>query len=349
MWEERAERARRDITALAAGGMDLDDLYTSALAVVQREVPFEQGCWAAVDPDSMVMTSVTNWQPWPVGRDQFEEYFLRFAQSEYSGQEPNTFAELLRRPRPIARISDAPHREVVRSVRINDLLKPLGFEHELRAAFRADEACWGVGSIFREGGPDFTDREVEFLGAVAATLAAATRAAVRVVHATGPAAVGPVIVLAGLHGDLRAATSAAASWLSEVEEAAPGRFSQTLYWVVAQAHAAASGTARARMRDARNNWVVLQASRLITGDDPEQMVVTVEPATTHQLAGLLLMAYGVTARERDVCLEVLSGKPTAEIARHLFISPHTVHDHLKSVFEKVGVGSRGELVARLMV
>ena len=44
------------------------------------------------------------------------------------------------------------------------------------------------------------------------------------------------------------------------------------------------------MRDAGDNWVVLQASRLITGDDPEQMVVTVEPATTHALASLLLMA-----------------------------------------------------------
>ena len=102
------------------------------------------------------------------------------------------------------------------------------------------------------------------------------------------------------------------------------------------------------MRGAGNSWGVLQASRLITGDDPEQMVVTVEPATTHELASLLLMAYGVTARERDVCLEVLSGGSTAEIAGHLFISPHTVHDHLKSVFEKVGVGSRGELVARLV-
>jgi DNA-binding CsgD family transcriptional regulator len=348
MWEERAERARREIAAMAAGGMDLADLYTAALAVVQREVPFEQGCWAGVDPDSMAMTTITNWQPWPVGERQFEEYFLRFAQSEYTGQEPNTFVELLRRPRPVARISDVPHRDVVRSVRINDLLRPLGLEHELRAAFRVDEACWGVGSIFREGGRDFTDREVEFLSAVTATLAAATRAVVRVAHPTGPAAVGPVIVLAGLHGDLRAATPAAASWLAAVEDAAPGRFSQTLYAVVAQAHAAASGTARARMRDAGNNWVMLQASRLITGDDPEQMVVTVEPATTHELAGLLLMAYGVTARERDVCLEVLSGNPTAEIARHLFISPHTVHDHLKSVFEKVGVGSRGELVARLV-
>ncbi|NUP59492.1 MAG: helix-turn-helix transcriptional regulator, partial [Pseudarthrobacter sp.] len=277
-----------------------------------------------------------------------EDYFSRFAQSEYTGREPNTFVELLRRPRPVARISDAPHREVVRSVRINDLLKPLGLEHELRAAFRVDETCWGVGSIFREGGPDFSDREVEFLGAVTATLAAATRAAVCVVHPAGPAAVGPVIVLAGLHGELRAATPAAATWLAEVEEAAPGRFSQALHAIVAQAHAAVSGTARARMRDAGNSWVMLQASRLITGDDPEQMAVTVEPATTHELASLLLMAYGVTARERDVCLEVVSGNPTADIARHLFISPHTVHDHLKSVFEKVGVGSRGELVARLV-
>lgn len=347
MWEERAERARREIAALAAGGMSLADLYESALAVVQRAVPFEQGCWAGVDPDSLVMTSVTNWKPWPVGEREYEEYSARFAESEYTGTEPNNFAELLRRPRPIARMSDAPHREVVRSVRINDLLKPQGLEHELRAAFRVDEACWGVGSIFRDGGHDFTDREVEFLGAVTATLAAATRIAVRAAHPPGPAAVGPVIVLAGLHGELRAATSAAAAWLAEVEDAAPGRFTMTLHSVVAQAHASRSGTARARMRDAGNSWVVLQASRLITGDDPQQMVVTVEPATTHDVATLLLAAYGVTAREREVCLEVLSGSPTADIARHLFISPHTVHDHLKSLYGKVGVGSRGELVARL--
>ncbi|HEX4867163.1 MAG TPA: LuxR C-terminal-related transcriptional regulator [Acidimicrobiales bacterium] len=38
---------------------------------------------------------------------------------------------------------------------------------------------------------------------------------------------------------------------------------------------------------------------------------------------------------------------TAETAAALFLSPHTVRDHVKTVFEKVGVSSRNELVARL--
>ena len=194
MWEERAERARREIADLAAGGLDLADLYAAALAVVRRSVPFDQGCWAGVDPDTLGMTSVTNWRPWPVT----DEHAARFAESEYTGQEPNTFRELLRRPQPVARISDAPHRDVVRSVRINDILLPLGLDHELRAAFRVDEACWGVGSIFREGGQDFSDREVEFLTAVTATLAAATRVAVRVQRGPRPVTDGPVIVIAGI-------------------------------------------------------------------------------------------------------------------------------------------------------
>ncbi|GIH96448.1 helix-turn-helix transcriptional regulator [Planobispora siamensis] len=80
----------------------------------------------------------------------------------------------------------------------------------------------------------------------------------------------------------------------------------------------------------------------------QQKITSVEPAAPDEVAQLLLTAYGATARERDVCFEVLSGRSTADIAGHPFISPHTVQDHLKALFDKVGVRSRGELVAGLL-
>jgi DNA-binding CsgD family transcriptional regulator len=108
-----------------------------------------------------------------------------------------------------------------------------------------------------------------------------------------------------------------------------------------------SGTFRARVRDASGGWILLQASRLIAGDDDQQTVVTIEKATGAELLGLLFAAYGLTAREREICHEVIFGRSTTDIAARLSISANTVQDHLKSVFGKVGVRSRGELVAKL--
>jgi DNA-binding NarL/FixJ family response regulator len=41
------------------------------------------------------------------------------------------------------------------------------------------------------------------------------------------------------------------------------------------------------------------------------------------------------------------GASTADIAGELFLSTHTVRDHVKAIFAMVGVTSRGELVAKL--
>ena len=58
-------------------------------------------------------------------------------------------------------------------------------------------------------------------------------------------------------------------------------------------------------------------------------------------------AYALTGRELEVTHLVARGQSTAEIAFALSVSRHTVRDHLKAVFEKVGVASRGELTSRL--
>ncbi|GII94072.1 hypothetical protein Ssi02_43030 [Sinosporangium siamense] len=62
---------------------------------------------------------------------------------------------------------------------------------------------------------------------------------------------------------------------------------------------------------------------------------------------MVAQAYGLTARELEVAHLVARGLPTGEIAAELFVSPHTVRDHLKAAFRKTDVSVRGELVARL--
>ena len=82
------------------------------------------------------------------------------------------------------------------------------------------------------------------------------------------------------------------------------------------------------------------------GEDA-QAVVTLEPARPHELAPLLADAYQLTPRERAVTQLVAQGLSTDAIANRLHLSPWTVQDHLKSIFEKVDVRTRGELVARI--
>ena len=82
-------------------------------------------------------------------------------------------------------------------------------------------------------------------------------------------------------------------------------------------------------------------------DGHTQTAVMIEPARPHELAPLIADAYDLTERERAVTQLVAQGLDTNAIAGRLHISPWTVQDHLKAIFDKVAVSTRGELVARL--
>jgi DNA-binding CsgD family transcriptional regulator len=102
-----------------------------------------------------------------------------------------------------------------------------------------------------------------------------------------------------------------------------------------------------RVRTASGRWLVIHASRLSGPGTTGQTAVVLEPAPASEVAPLLLDAYGLTRREREVAQFVLRGMSTSAIAAALSISPLTVQQHLKAVFDKAGVGSRRGLIARV--
>jgi DNA-binding CsgD family transcriptional regulator len=57
--------------------------------------------------------------------------------------------------------------------------------------------------------------------------------------------------------------------------------------------------------------------------------------------------FGLTAREREIIPLIVEGLTNEEIAERLFISPHTVKNHVTGIFRKAGVASRFELLKLL--
>jgi DNA-binding CsgD family transcriptional regulator len=100
---------------------------------------------------------------------------------------------------------------------------------------------------------------------------------------------------------------------------------------------------RCRLRARTGRWLTLHAERL----SDHTVSVVLEPSRPGDVASILGEAYRLTAREMEIVGLVVRGFSNAEVARRLWLSPYTVADHLKNVFEKTGVGSRGELTSRL--
>jgi DNA-binding CsgD family transcriptional regulator len=101
-----------------------------------------------------------------------------------------------------------------------------------------------------------------------------------------------------------------------------------------------------RLRTRSGSWLAVHASTLRGAQD--QIAVVIEPATSAQLGSLLLDVHALTPAQQRVTALVLRGRSTRQIVEELHLSPHTVQEHVRAAYDKVGVGSRRELIAALL-
>jgi DNA-binding CsgD family transcriptional regulator len=202
----------------------------------------------------------------------------------------------------------------------------------------------------------FCDADTQFLRSLTPHLAQGLRAALLREGTTEVSESGAPGVLI-LADDLSAVamTPTAEAWLAEMPDWPPRRdLPQAVCNVVGLLLALERDDPRhvdlpprVRVRTRSGRWLVLHAARLAGPDAEGRVAVLFELARPAEISPLVLAVYGLTDREAQVTLLVLRGHSTTHIAARLAISPLTVQQHLKAVFDKVGVHSRRELVAQI--
>ncbi len=95
-------------------------------------------------------------------------------------------------------------------------------------------------------------------------------------------------------------------------------------------------------------WLTLRAARIGEETPVEQrdIAVTIELTSSADRLALFSRACGLSARETELLGHLVAGSDTRETAEAMFLSQHTVQDHLKSIFAKTGARSRRTLLAR---
>jgi DNA-binding CsgD family transcriptional regulator len=342
-----SDAVRGEIVRLAHRGMELPEFASNAARVLRRAVPFDGVAIVACDPATAL--PVAKWAENTITGAAG----MRLAEIEIHEPDVNKITELALSGRRAASLSAATRGRLDRSRRYGELMRPLGFGDELRAVCVGVSGMWGVIVLHREhGAPHFAPHDVEVIASLSGEFAEALqRVSVQRDLAAHAGDREPGLLLLDDEHGVEMANDAAAAWLEDLR--ADGQQLPLVVTAVAdRARAIASGeseiAATARVRAASGRWVLVRGSVVVNGTR-DRAAVTLEAARTHELATLIVAAHGLTARERRVTELVAQGLSTAAIAARLHVSAFTVQDHLKSVFEKLGVSSRGELVARLFV
>jgi len=332
-------RARDRLLSADAGELAVGPVCEEIVHAFHDIVIFDKCALMTTDPETLLPAS-------GVVEGFASEACAPFWDNELLDPDFNKFAQLARSHDPVATLAEATDGDLIRSPRYEKLYAPFSVSDELRAAFVAGNTCVGCGAFVRPGeaGVFSAEELVDARQLVPVVTTVLRRALGRVTDAAPNEP--PVMIILDANDEITAATPGAA----QVLEALRGAFDGEL---PAQVRAAATKARwgrvttnlSTRIRDSRGIWLRLHVTPV--EGELGSVALLFERARPNDLARILLDSYGLTQRETDIVLLLARGLSAKEIAAELALSPHTVRDHVKSIYDKAGVNSRGELVATL--
>ena len=227
------------------------------------------------------------------------------------------------------------------------------------AVFRDRFGCWGWLDLWRnESTGRFDEAEVGLLSAIPEPVTSGLRRCQANTFARRAEPMnlsGPAVLRLSPGLDVLEMTPQTRDYLTALVPPAPGQdpVPASAYNVSAQLLAVEAGVdfhpplARVHIRGGR--WVTVRAGRFgEPGAASSDIAVTFEEISPSDRVEVFARCHGMTAREIEVLALLVTGAHTREIGARMFVSEHTVQDHLKSIFAKTACHSRSALVSRAL-
>lgn len=350
MSSERARRRGRErIETLVDAPLDADTMRLEAIEILRAAIGFERWCALLLDPDTLIVSH-------GLGRNDWSSELPRLNLIGAGLDDVNNHTILARSRDHVGVLSAATGNDLSRSQRWREVFGRYGVGDELRCVATDPSGSWADVMLFRDSDdPHFDAEDARLMREVSALLARGLRrGAVSPQERIEPVPEETGVLL--LDASLRpaGATGAAQVWLRALEppdwpspDGVPGAVWNVLGCLLAIESGQEPGRPpRLRARTPGGGWAIVEAARLDGASGG--IAVTIRPAGVDEVLELVCRASGLTPRERELVALLVDGLDTREAAARLFISRYTVQDHLKSVFVKMSVRSRRELVSGIL-
>ena len=352
------ERGFAEAKRLCYSGLDAPTLLREVAERLRRVVPFEAYCATSNDPLSGLLTHVVH------DGVMSEKEQRTYLEHIFFEEDLNEQRRMVRNRFPVALLSEVTGGKIEHALRCREITGPLGLGYELLGVCSLGHEQWGGINLIRErGDPDFDAREMALLHRIVPHLGAGLKAAVlcKQGSAEPKGESVPGVLVLDEWGRVVQHTEAAERWLRDLADLGDGWLEgdglPAPVWMVVGALRKAlkpetdrdlGGLPSVRVQTCSGRWLTFHGTRTEprNGRGGETMVI-VEPSRPQELAWLRASAYGLSERERAVVDLVVQGASTKEISKVLYISRHTVQEHLSNAFDKVGVRGRHALVKRL--
>jgi DNA-binding CsgD family transcriptional regulator len=344
--ERERVRCRERLERLGDSGADCESIRRDAIVELRRTIGFDRWCWPLADPETLLPNS-------GLAEHDFITGVPRLLELEYSGDNFAAKRVVARRLHSTGSLGVETGGDLARSSRWDEVMRPVGIGDVATVACCDALGCWGWIEPYRDSDdPPFDEQDLELLEQAGASLGPALRRSAMGAHEGGVVESTPPGVIV-LDHNLRPVswTAGARGWIDALPGArllsGLGMLPTVVYPAATLARSPREERgAHALVHAVDGRWVMIECAAL-EGERDGEIVVNLRSATPTETFSLLCRAYALSRREREVVALLVTGLDTRAVALHLFISPHTVQDHLKSVFEKVGIHSRRELLTTL--